>query len=374
MKIAVNTRLLLPNKLEGIGWFTHETLQRVVQQHPEHQFVFIFDRPYDTQFIYASNVVPKIAFPQARHPYLWYLFFEWGVPRVLKNVKPDLFLSTDGWIPLNLKIPVVNVIHDINFAKHPEYIPKDCLGYYQKYFPQFAKQATRLATVSEYSKSEIHELYHVDNDKIDVVYNGANLKYRKFNEEEVQQVRDEITQGAPYFLFVGLISKRKNIARLFAAFDKFKAQDTQSTKLVVVGERKYWDSETESIYNGMKYKEEVVFLGRMNIDRLVAVTGAALAMMYVSLYEGFGIPIIEAYRAQIPVITSNVTSMPEVAGEGAWLVNPTDIEQIAQAMAYVIDHPIEAQKKVEVGLQQASKFTWDQSAERLWNTIEKVLS
>ena len=124
MKIAVNTRLLLKDKLEGIGWFTHESLRRIVQQHPEHQFYFLFDRPYDEQFVYASNVTPVVAHPPARHPYLWYLFFECGIPARLRSIRPDLFLSTDGWMPLHLRnTKSVNVIHDLNFAHHRRNIP-----------------------------------------------------------------------------------------------------------------------------------------------------------------------------------------------------------------------------------------------------------
>ena len=114
MKIAVNTRLLLKDKLEGIGWFTFETLKRIVRQHPEHTFYFIFDRPYDESFVFAPNVVPMKVFPPARHPYLWYLYFEWGVTRLLKQLQPDLFLSTDGWLSLRTDVPTVRRISTIS--------------------------------------------------------------------------------------------------------------------------------------------------------------------------------------------------------------------------------------------------------------------
>ncbi|MBP5206218.1 MAG: glycosyltransferase, partial [Bacteroidales bacterium] len=153
MKIAVNTRLLLKDRLEGIGWFSHESLRRIVCQHPEHQFYFIFDRPFDESFVYNSNVTPIVAYPPARHPYLWYLFFEMGLPYQLRKIKPDLFLSPDGWIPLHLNpdIKVVDVIHDLNFEHHPEFIKPSVLRYYRRYFHRFAQTADRIATVSEYT-------------------------------------------------------------------------------------------------------------------------------------------------------------------------------------------------------------------------------
>ncbi|MBO7628806.1 MAG: hypothetical protein J6S87_02525, partial [Bacteroidales bacterium] len=139
MKIAVNTRLLLKDRLEGIGQFTFETLQRITRNHPEHQFFFLFDRKYDESFLFSDNITPIVVFPQARHPYLWYLFFEYSIPLKIRKIKPDLFLSTDGWIPTKLGIPVVNVIHDLNFLHHPEFVPPVVRRYYDRYFPKFAR-------------------------------------------------------------------------------------------------------------------------------------------------------------------------------------------------------------------------------------------
>ncbi|MBU6205399.1 MAG: glycosyltransferase family 1 protein, partial [Bacteroidetes bacterium] len=101
MNIAVNTRFLLSNKLEGIGWFTYETLKRITRAHPEHQFHFLFDRPYHNEFIFSGNITPHILPPPARHPLLWYWWFEQSVPSVLKKIKADLFLSTDGFLSLS---------------------------------------------------------------------------------------------------------------------------------------------------------------------------------------------------------------------------------------------------------------------------------
>ena len=98
MRIAVNTRLLLKDKLEGIGWFTFETLKRITKNHPEHEFIFLFDRPYDKEFIFSENIIPVVIQPPARHPFLWYLFFEWSIPAALKKYKADIFISPDGWL------------------------------------------------------------------------------------------------------------------------------------------------------------------------------------------------------------------------------------------------------------------------------------
>lgn len=373
MKIAVNTRLLLKNRLEGIGIFTRETLSRITKAHPEHQFYFLFDRAYDESFIFSDNVTPVVAHPQARHPYLWYLFFEHGIPLKLRKIKPDLFLSTDGWIPTRLDIPTVNVIHDLNFLHHPEFVPPVVRRYYDRFFPKFARNATRLATVSQFSCDDIHQSYQVPTERIDVVYNGANQAYRPYAEEEQSAVKQHYTDGKDYFLFVGLIHKRKNLANIFRAFELFKERTGSPMKLVVVGDKKWWAGEIEDTYLAMHYREDVVMLGRQQIDTLSALTAAATAMVYASLFEGFGQPIVDAFNAHTAVITSDVSSMPEIAGGAALLVNPYSLEEIAHAMEQLCLDENLRNTLIEKGMARKGIYTWDHTAELLWQTVEKCL-
>ena len=373
MKIAVNTRLLLKNRLEGIGIFTRETLARITQAHPEHQFYFLFDREYDESFVFSENVTPIVAHPQARHPYLWYLFFEHGIPLKLKKIKPDFFLSTDGWIPTRLSIPSVNVIHDLNFLHHPEFVPPVVRRYYDRFFPKFARNATRLATVSQFSRDDIHQSYQVPLENIDVVYNGANTAYRPYTEEQQAAVKQQYTDGHDFFLFVGLIHKRKNLDNVFRAFDLFKERTDSPMKLVVVGDKKWWAGEIEDTYLAMRHRKDVVMLGRRQLDELSALTAAATAMVYASLFEGFGQPIVDAFNAHTAVITSNISSMPEIAGDAALLVNPYDVGEIAQAMEQLYRDPLLRNTLIEKGKARKGLYTWDRTAELLWQTIEKAL-
>jgi len=184
MIIAVNTRLLLPDKLEGIGRFTSETLKIITSDHPEHQFVFIFDRKYSEEFISSRNIIPVIGFPQARHPFLWYLFFERSVPGIIKKYKADLFLSPDGWLSLSTDVKSIPVIHDLNFFHLPKFIPWYIRKYYHYFFPRFIKKANRIATVSEFSKQDIVNLFNYDPNKIDVVYNGTDEYFKPINEDD----------------------------------------------------------------------------------------------------------------------------------------------------------------------------------------------
>ena len=374
MKIAVNTRLLLSDKLEGIGWFTYETLRRIVKDHPEHTFYFIFDRKYDKKFIFADNVIPVVTGPQARHQVLQYIWFEYSVPRVLNKIKPDLFLSPDAYNSLRSTYKNLLVIHDLNFEHYPGKMPWLTQKYYRYFTPRFARKATRIATVSEFSKKDITEQYGIEPEKIDVVYNGVNEKYAPISDEEKQEIQKKYTGGNPYFIYVGALIDRKNLGNLFKAFDRFKMSSGKQVKLLIVGSKMWNNKELQTNYEQMQFKEDVIFTGRLPIDELYKVTGSALAMMYISYFEGFGIPILEAFAAGIPVITSNVTSMPEVAGDAALLVDPFDADDIAGAMASVADNEQIRKELIQKGFEQKKQFSWDVSAQNLWASIEKTLT
>ena len=142
MRIGINTRFLLPHKMEGFGWYTYEVVKRLVENHPEHEFIFFFDRPYDSNFIFGENVTPVVLFPQARHPFLFYWWFEFSIPKALKEHKCDLFFSPDGYLSLKTSVPQIGVIHDINFEHNPKDLKWLMRKYYQRYFPKFAKKSS----------------------------------------------------------------------------------------------------------------------------------------------------------------------------------------------------------------------------------------
>ncbi len=373
MKIAVNTRLLIKNKLDGIGWFTYETLRRITVSHPEVEFYFLFDRTYDQSFVFGSNVTPIILNPQARHPLLFVVWFEWSVKRALKKIKPDLFLSPDGYLSLSSDIPSLAVMHDLNFEHFPNDLPWLVRWYYRYFFPRFAKKATRLATVSEFSKSDIMNQYDMLAGKIDVIYNGVNESFTPIENTEKEIVRNRFTGGCPYFIFVGSLHPRKNLVRLFGAFDQFKKLTQSNIKLLIVGEKKWWTKEIESKFNEMTFKEEVVFCGRLRADDLHLATASALATTYVSYFEGFGIPIIESFLCGVPVITSNITSMPEVAGGAALLVDPFDESSIASAMALIAENQQLRDDLIYKGFERVKLFSWDNTSNQLWNSILRTL-
>ena len=374
MRIAVNTRLLLPDKLEGIGWVAYETLSRITRNHPEHEFYFIFDRQWDERFIFSDNVIPIKIGPQARHPFLYYIWFECSIPRVLKKIRADVFLSPDAYLSLRTKVPSIPVFHDLNFEHYPKDLPFLERKYYRYFFPKYARKAVAIVTVSEFSKKDIVNFYDVSPDKVNVVYNGVNEEFKPVPDSVKEEVRRKLSKGCPYFIFVGALHPRKNLARLFSAFDYFKEHHVTEVKLLVVGNKKYWTREIQHAYDGMKHKSEVVFSGRMTAPELRKAVASALGMAYVSYFEGFGLPIVEAFSCDTPVITSNVTSMPEVAGDAALLVDPFSVKSIAEGMEKIALDPEIRNTLVAKGRKRKKLFTWDNSATQLWEVLESLMA
>ncbi len=372
MRIAINTRLLLKGKMDGIGWFTYETARRIVASHPEHEFYFFFDRKPDPEFLFAANVKPVVLCPQARHPVLWYLYFEWATRIALSRNKIDLYVSPDGMLPLRTKVPSLAVIHDLNFEHAEGNLKRSHQWYMTHYFRRFAHKAARVATVSEYSGKDIADTYGVDSKKIDVVYDGAHDGYRPHSEAEKEAIRQRFTDGKPYLIFISTILKRKNLANLLTAFDKLKTMESVDWKLVVVGSRVWWQDELAEAYDRMGHKEDVVMCGHVEPQDLAALLSASVALVYPSYFEGFGIPILEAMYAETAVVASNTTSMPEVGGEAALYVDPSNVDDIYHAISRLQDDGLR-DELIAKGRVQREKFSWDRTANLLWDSMMKTI-
>lgn len=373
MNIAVNTRLLLKDKLEGIGWFTYETLRRITRNHPEHRFYFFFDRKFPDEFIFSGNVTPAIIHPQSRHPVLWYWWFEFGVPHMLKKVSADIFISTDGFLSLRTAVKTLLVIHDIAFEHFPEHAGWLSGKYYRHYSPLFARRAARIATVSEFSRQDIISHYGISPERIDVVGNGAREAFSPKSEAEINEVKRKFGVEGEYFIYAGAIQPRKNLANLFRAFDLFKSRNPGNVKLVVAGRKAWKYREAMDAYASMANRADVIFSGHLSSRELAGLMSGGLALVYVSLFEGFGIPIIEAMNCGTPVITSSVSSMPEVAGDAALLVNPHSPAQIAEALERIHRNRHLRQSLIARGNVQKQKFSWDNTAELLWQAVQKIM-
>lgn len=373
MRIGINTRFLLSKKMEGFGWFTFEVVKRMVEQHPEHEFVFFFDRPYDEKFIFGKNVKPVVLFPPTRSVLLIISWFECVLPRALKREKIDLFFSPDGFLSLRSKIKQIGVMHDLNFHHRPQDLPFRFRIYYNYFYPKFAQKATKLLTVSNYSKDDIVQTYNIAPSKITVAWNGVSDIFKPISEEEKQQTKIRYTESENYFLFVGALHERKNLKTLLKAFQQYKEQGNRE-KLLIVGANLFSGKSLNLNAVSKEFQKDIYFTGHLKMEELARVTASATALVFVSYFEGFGIPLVEAMRCGTPIIAGNLTSLPEVVGNAGILVNPFDATEIAKQMQYVAENKtVQAELRAK-SLARSTVFSWDKTANIVWEIIENELS
>ncbi|NQW29525.1 MAG: glycosyltransferase family 4 protein [Ignavibacteria bacterium] len=374
MIIGVNARMLILNKLEGQGWFTHEILRRVVRMNPQHEFKFFFDRPFSSDFIYAENTKGYLIPPRAvmRFPFLFEIWYQYSLLFASKFLACDVLISLDGFIPVRSKIPTVNVIHDLGFIHYPAQLKKGLIRYYRKRYRDCALKASKLATVSKFSRVDISEQYGIPLDEITVVYNAARAIFKPASIAEIDDTKSKWTNGCDYFIYTGIVQPRKNIARLFRAFDLFKNNSDNEVRLLIVGAKGWGDPEVAEALANMKHAHSVKFTGYVSETDLAKLMGSAIALTFIPHFEGFGIPVLEAMQCGVPVICSNVTSLPEVAGDSAILVDHLDEKAVAEAMSAVFSNENLRNDLSQKGIKRAADFSWDSSARIVSKLIEEL--
>ena len=372
MRIAVNTRLLYEGKMEGVGWFTYEVLKRMVEQHPEDQFLFLFDRPYDEQFVFGGNVETRVLSPPARHPILWYIWFEISVKRALSKWKPDVFFSPDGYASLSTYIPQAIVTHDLAFIDYPQYIPKWVAAYYRFFWPKYIEKAQRVITVSNYVKSDIHHQYGTPLSKIDVACNGVREIFKPLDLDLKNSVQKKFAGGKPYLVYVGAIHPRKNVEHLLKAYEHYRSTSEDALSLVFAG-RLAWDNDDfVQAVESSNYASDIFITGYLDSEDLSQVLAGAEISLYLSYSEGFGIPLLESMKAEVPLIISDRTSLPEVAGEAALIVAPEDILGITEAITQLrTDKELRA-SLIQKGILQLEKFSWEKAAQICYQSLVTI--
>ena len=371
MRIGINTRFLLSSKMEGFGWYTYEVVKRMVLEHPEHEFVFFFDRPFDKQFVFAKNVTPIVLFPPARHPFLFVWWFEISLKKALKKHQIDVFFSPDGYLSLGAVTKQIGVIHDLNFEHNPTDVPPIARWYLRTFFPRFAKKASAIITVSDFSKNDIRTTYGIDASKIHVAWNGASTEFKRLNNEEKLAVKAHFSKNRPYFLFVGSLHPRKNLPNLLRAFHAF-AQNNHEIDLIIAGAEMWKNKQVDTSFLDEQTTSRIQFTGHVSLATLTSLMGAAHTFIYVPYFEGFGIPLVEAMRCGIPIIAGNKTALPEVAGDAALLVDPHNVQEIATKMQELATNETIHAALSEKSYARSTLFSWNNSASLVWQIIEDV--
>ncbi len=374
MTIAVNCWILRNKQIDGIGNFTIETLRPLIEAHPEINFQILCDKNFTEAYFDYPNVKKYKIFPPYRHPLLYVFYMEMVLGKFLRKHQPDLFLGMDGFLCLNSSVKQLPIIYDLNFVHYPKDMPFRNSIYYRTFFKRFAKKANRIATISAYSKADIVNCYGIEAAKIDNVSCGIKENFRPLSDSEKEAVKKQYSQGYPYFFFVGSMHPRKNIIRLIEAFDLFKKKTNSNNQLILAGNILWDDGMFDEVFKKISCRNQIIFAGRVSDEALKNLLGAAEVLTYVPIFEGFGLPIVEAFQAEVPVICSNVTSMPEVAGDAALQVDPFNIKAIADAMELLSNNKLLQKDLVQKGREQKKLFTWKRTASLLNDCMQKVLA
>lgn len=369
MNIAVNTRLLLKDNLEGCGYFVREVFRIMAEKYSQHHFYFLFDRPYDPSFVFGKNITPIVLSPPARHPVLWKYWFDIKVPAVLKKVKADVFVSPDGFCSLATRVPQCLVVHDLGFLHFPDAYKRSHRIFYKHYTPRFLNKAATIATVSQFSKNDIIKTYHTSERRTRVVYSAVKESFRPVDWEEKEEIKSKYTDGREFFIYVGAIQPRKNLINLLKAFSLFKKRQQTNMKLVLAGRLAWKNEKFNKLLSTYKYRQDVVLTHYLEEAELARLTAAAYALVYPSVFEGFGVPVLEGMKCHIPVLTSKGTSMEEIGGDAALYFDPADPQSIASQLMLIFKDETLRSRLIEQGKLVAGKYSWEKTADGLWLSI-----
>jgi glycosyltransferase involved in cell wall biosynthesis len=303
-------------------------------------------------------------------PYRRLPFFLWQQTLALRHLRADWYLA-NFFLPPSLPCRGAVVVHDLSFRAHPEYFPRTVAWYMRWLTGQAIRQASRILTVSEFSRQELHRFYRVDPAKVVVVPNGVGPEFRPASlaaSGTDQAVLARYGVKPPYILALGNIHPRKNLGRVLEAYRRLREQRQTVPALVWAGIPR-WDS-SELLVRARA--DGVILTGFIAQEDLPVLYRQATMLVYPSLYEGFGLPPLEAMACGTPVVTSNTTSLPEVVGDAALTVNPINVEEIAAARGRLLNDSALHQHLKEAGLERAKEFTWTRTAQNLWASLVDI--
>jgi glycosyltransferase involved in cell wall biosynthesis len=296
------------------------------------------------------------------------------VPWVLLREKPDVFHAPHYVLPIGVRAHSVVTIHDCIHLMFPQYLPNRAAYTYARLAMWSAtRRSDCILTVSQASKRDILHFFAVPPEKIEVIYNAFDERFsREPNEEAVARVRERYQLDKRFVLYVGNIKPHKNLVRLIEAFAALRKGELEDVKLLIIGDEISRLPALRRAVHSLKLHKHVRFLGYQPDDTLAILYRLASVFVFPSLYEGFGLPPLEAMASGTPVVTSNVSSLPEVTGDAAVLVDPYDVTSIEDGMRRVLTDPALAASMRERGLQRAREFSWERSVKRTLEVYQKV--
>ena len=368
LTIGINARYL-QRRLSGIERYIIELISSLNKIDTQNKYLLFFNKDAPRPKIPENGHFKSIisSFP-TKHRFLrllwehFYLFYE------IKKYNVSLFHGPAFFVPFlkpkNCKYVIT--VHDITFVKYPEAFTFGTRLYYKLLFPRSLDLADAIITDSESTKKDIIQKYKINPDKIQVIYLGVSTGFlEKYEKQKKEEIKKKYMLPEKYFLFTGVLSPRKNIQTLLEAFYILKKEEGyKEYKLLIVGGKGWLYESIFTKVAKLRLQDDVCFIEYVPEDDLPLFYALAQVYLFPSLYEGFGLPILEAMACGCPVITSNVSSMPEVAGDAALLINPTSVEELIASIKKITTNKKLKETMQKKGYEQIKKFSWEKTAQQ----------
>ena len=367
MRVAIDARKLHDF---GIGTYIRNLLRHLARTDQDTEFVLLCG---EADLGVAAQLGPN--FRAVLEPSPNYSLREQAhVPWVLRRERPNVYHAPHYVLPAGVRCPSVVTIHDCIHLMFPQYLPnRVAYAYARAQMWSAARRSNCILTVSEASKRDILHLFNVAPEKIVVVYNAIDSHFSVTpSEEAVARVRERYQLDHPFVLYVGNIKPHKNLVRLIEAFDELRRGELEDLKLLIIGDQISKLPALRRAVHRHKLHKHVRFLGYLADDQLAILYRLASVFAFPSLYEGFGLPPLEAMASGTPVVTSNVSSLPEVVGGAAVLVDPYDVDAIVDGLRRVLTNPTLAAEMRQKGIARAREFSWERSVAKTWAVYQQI--
>ncbi|HZY43940.1 MAG TPA: glycosyltransferase family 1 protein [Anaerolineae bacterium] len=358
----------------GIGRYTRELIRAVLALPSDHYFSLFYASRTNIQESEIRNQRSEIHHLRFHDKWLTRIWHRARLPIPIEVVigKIDLFHSPDFTLPPTMPgVPTLLTVHDLSFMRDPDSAWPSLRAYLMQAVPRSVKRATHLLADSQATKDDLIDLFKTPPEKITVLYSGVDARFTPIRDRaEIDRVREKYKIGpSPFALSVGTLQPRKNYRRLIEAYAKL---NNHRLHLVIGGGRGWMFDDLFTLVQSLQLEDRVHFIGFVKDEDLSTLYSAADLFVYVSLYEGFGLPLLEAMACGTPVIGSNTSSLPEVIGDVGLQVDPKDVDAIAQAMLQMLTRSDWRDRSVAAGIDRAKLFTWDKAAQQLLSIYEQL--
>jgi glycosyltransferase involved in cell wall biosynthesis len=358
MRIAFDGTTLRPGRT-GVGYYTEHLLHHLAQEGPEEELVVISNRPVDTTRPLPARVTVRSA-PWRLPRMAW---MQTLAPRMLREIHADIAHFTNGMLPITSPVPTVVTIHDMSLTMYPRFHPPRRVLLNRPLVDLAARRADAIITVSQSAKRDIMRLYSLPADRVHVVHEAAAPTFRRVTgAPELERVRRQYALPERFILYVGTIEPRKNLPKLIEGFAKRRQRGDLSHQLVCVGPYGWLSRDIEELIERLHVEDAVHFPGYVPFDDLPSLYSLAEMFVFPSLYEGFGLPVIEAMACGVPVVTGQVPALMEVAGGAVELVERLDAESLGDVMVALARDGDRRRELSGLGLERAKAFSWQRAA------------